>query len=136
MSHFAEIKVSALTKNEKELVAALQAFFGAVEVYGEAKSLEGYDSRANKKAHIIVRKVDVGKKLSRGSAYNDLGFERNKDGTYSLHYDNMDISEDTRNKVMQDYSERVATKQLKAKGYSVKRELKDGVVKLTATKYS
>ncbi len=139
MSHFAEIKVSALAKNEKELIASLEEFFGenTVKVFKEAMPLEGYDKAARKSAHLIVEKDVVGKTNDRKYAYNDFGFERCKDGTYTLHCDPTDVSDVSRNKIMQDYAERVANRQLKAQGYMVKRQaMKDGTVKLVATKYS
>jgi hypothetical protein len=139
MSHFAEIRVDALTKNEKDLVAALQKHFGkdVVEVHDEAVPLQGMDRQAGKCAHLVVRKANVKKQTGYSGAYNDMGFERKKDGFYTWHVDNMDVPEKTRNSIMQDYAERVSTRQLKAKGYMVKRELlKDGTVKLVATRYA
>jgi hypothetical protein len=39
--------------------------------------------------------------------------------------------------VAQSYAEKVSTKQLKAKGYTVKRQVqKDGTIKLIATRYA
>jgi hypothetical protein len=141
MSHFAEIRVNALTKNEKDLVAALQKHFGddVVEVHKDAVPLHGMDQQAGKKAHLVVRKANVKKGGTNfyNSAYNDFGFERKEDGTYTWHVDDMDVPVKTRNSVMQDYAERVSTRQLKAKGYMVKRQvLKDGTVKLVATRYA
>ena len=138
MSHFAALKVNALVKNELDLIAALKEHFGedAVEVHDEAKKLHGYDERAGKKAHIIVRKDAVGKLSARKFAYNDLGYERMPDGSYTMHVDQMDMSQAHQDKVAQNYAERVATRKLKSQGYTLKREvLKDGVVKLVATKY-
>lgn len=139
MSHFAEIKINALVKNEKELIAALEAHFGAktVEVHNTAVQLQGMDGRAGKMAHLVVRKKNVKTDHYGGGAYNDLGFWRKEDGTYVMHVDDMDVRASERNKIIQDYAIRVSTKQLKAKGYTVKRqEQKDGTVKLVATKYA
>lgn len=139
MSHFAEIRVSALTKNEKELVKALENYFGegTVKVFAEAVQLQGMDARAKKRAHVVVKKADVAKKTTYKNAYNDLGFERMKDGTYKFHVDDMDMGEKERNSVIQDYAALVAQRQLKAQGYMVKRELeKNGKIRLTATKYA
>ena len=123
MSHYTEMQCNALSKNEAELVASLKAQFGekAVEVHDEAKALTGYDQQAKKKAHIIVRKEYVAKVNHRKHAYNDIGYERREDGTYAMHYDKMDLEDRVRDRIMQDYAERVATRKLKAQGYSVKR---------------
>ena len=137
MSHYTEMKPKFLAKSESELIASLKNFFGenAVEVHDTAQKIGGFDSRANKKAHIIVRKEHVRK--AGGSSYNDLGYERDKEGMYKLWADPSDFPQTAQDKIAQDYAERVATKKLKAQGYTFKREvLKNGVVKLVATKYS
>ena len=138
MSHFTKMEVCALQKNESELVASLENHFGkgSVEVCDQARKLNGYDERANKKAHVIVGQ-DAIRKTERSSAYNELGFERTKTGGYTLHYDAMDIKKPSLDKVMQDYAERVATKTMKAKGFTMKREAqKDGTVKLSFSRFA
>jgi len=139
MSHYTELKPKFLVKSEAELIASLRNTFGenAVEVHDKAVSIGGYDSRAGKKAHIVIRKADVKKALG-VYGWNDIGYERDmKDGMYKLWADPTDFPKEKQNLVAQDYAERVATKKLKAQGYTFKREvLKDGVVKLVATKYS
>lgn len=138
MSHYTELKPKFLTKSENELVAALTSFFGEnnVEVHDTAVKIGGYDSQANKKAHIVIRKENL-HKAAGGTCYNDLGYERDKDGMYKLWADPSDFPQKAQDKIAQDYAERVAAKKLKAQGYTLKREvLKDGVVKLVATKYS
>jgi hypothetical protein len=138
MSHYTELKPKFLTKSENELVAALQKLFGenSVEVHDTAVKIGGYDSQANKKAHIVVRKEAV-KKTCGTWGYNDIGYERDGDGMYKLWADPTDFPVAKQDLIAQDYAERVAAKKLKAQGYTLKREvLKDGVVKLVATKYS
>lgn len=143
MSHYTELKPKFLVKSEAELVAALKKIYGddAVEVHDTAVSIGGYDSQARKKAHVIVRKEAIRKANAKDStlgysSYNDLGYERSKDGTYSLWADPSDFSKKAQDMIAQDYAERVAAKKLKAQGYTLKREvLKNGVVKLVATKY-
>lgn len=143
MSHYTELKPKFLEKNEKELVAALKKVYGeeAVEVHDKAVSIGGYDSQAGKKAHVIVRKEAIRKVNAKDntfgySSYNDLGYERKEDGTYSLWADPSDFSKKAQDVIAQDYAERVAAKALKKQGYTLKRQvMKDGVVKLVATKY-
>lgn len=138
MSHYTSLKPKFITKNEADLVASLQAMFGekAVEVHEAAKAIGGYDSQARKTAHIIVRKDNVAKVNDRKHAYNDIGYERGSDGLYVLHVDPVDYPAKLQDKVAQDYAERVASRKLKSQGYTLKREvMKDGVVKLIASKY-
>lgn len=141
MSHYTELKPKFLEKSEAELIAALKKTFGenAVEVHDTSKELTGYDKNSGgkaRKAHIIVRKDNV-YKACKASCYNDIGYERDGNGMYKLWADASDFPTKHQDLIAQDYSERVATKKLKAQGYVMKREvLKDGVVKLVATKYS
>jgi hypothetical protein len=134
MSHFAEMKVDVQVKNEKDLVASLQAVFGedAVTVVDTARQLKGMDSRAKKMAHIIVSQQAM-KKI--GPGYNEMGFERQADGTYKFHVDGMDFNSRRRDSLFQSYAENVATRKLKAQGYKVKRVvLENGDFELTASK--
>jgi hypothetical protein len=141
MSHFTELKPKFLVKSEVELVSALKNIFGqdAVEVHDKAVELQGYDKNmggTKRKAHIVIRK-DAVKKTFHNQGWNDIGYERDKEGMYTLWADPADFPIVKQNLIAQDYAERVATKKLKAQGYTFKREvLKDGVVKLVATKYS
>ena len=138
MSHYTELKPKFLIKSEAELVASLKKVFGekAVEIHDTAVNIGGYDSQARKKAHIVVRKEAVKKALG-VYGWNDIGYERNKDGMYSLWADPVDFPTKNQDTIAQDYAERVASKKLKSQGYTLKREvLKDGVVRLVATKYS
>lgn len=136
VSHFTKMEIKALEKNEMELIASLETHFGkgSVTVYDKAQKLEGYDQNANKMAHLVISKATV-KRVEKTFGYNDIGFERGKNGTYALHYDPMDVHKSSLDKVMQDYAERVASKTMKAKGFSMRRELqKDGQVKLMFSK--
>jgi hypothetical protein len=138
MSHFAEMKIAALVKNERDLIQALEEQFGAetVAVHDTAVPLTGYDARAKKKAHLVIKKGDVAKAMST-TGYNDIGFERLEDGNYSMHYDPMDWPNQKREALVQSYAEKVATRKLKAQGYTVKKEtLQDGSVKLIAQTYA
>jgi hypothetical protein len=135
MSHFAEMKVEALVQNEQDLVDCLQEYFGVegVTVLDSARKLKGMDKAGAKSAHIIISQAAF-QKLG-GSSYNEMGFERQKDGTYILHADSMDFRKPMKDKVFQDYSRRVAERKLKAQGYHVKRTLlQNGDVEITATK--
>jgi hypothetical protein len=147
MSHFTEMKVNFKTTHEKEFVAALESSFGKgnIEVYENGTSLIGYqgDSRANLPksspdyaplCHIVIRRKVV------GPSSNDVGYRRTEDGSYAAYISEFDQGRNFQKKkqdaVAQDYTTRVAEKSLKTKGYTLKRTvLKDGTVKLVATKY-
>lgn len=138
MSHFTKLEIKALAKNEAELIAALENRYGAgsVHVSNTATALTGYDRHAGRKAHLVINKETL-RKVEKRSGYNDLGFERGADGAYTLHYDPSDVPKDSLDKVMMDYAERVAAKTMRAKGFTMRRELqKDGQVKLLFSKTS
>lgn len=148
MSHFSEIKVDFSQKYEKELVAALEEQFGKgnVEVHPNGAALFGYRgdnrSKADEKSpdyaplcNLIIRQGHV------GASSNDVGYRRTEDGRYVAYISDFDkgghYNTQKQHKVAQHYAEKVSTKQLKAKGYTVKKELqKDGTIKLVATRYS
>lgn len=148
MSHFTEIKVNFLQKNEKQLVAALETIFGEgnVEVHDDGASLVGYTgdnrstlSKSNPNyappCHLIIRRKHV------GGASNDIGYQRTEDGKYVSYISDYDkgsnFSAAKQNKVLQEYTAKVTEKQLKSQGYAMKREVqKDGTIKLFATKYT
>lgn len=147
MSHFSEMKVDHSQKYESELIAALESVFGegTVEVHENGDGLYGYTGNnrsllgTNSKdyappCHLIVRRKNV------GSAANDVGYRRTEEGGYVAYVSDYDkksnFKSEKRDRVMQDYATRVAEKQLRKQGYSVKRTItSDGVVKLTAVKY-
>lgn len=146
MSHFTEMKVDYLQKNEAQLVAALEECFGAgnVEVHEDGAALFGYqgDNRAKLKTssanyappcHIIIRRENV------GAASNDVGYRRTEDGKYQAYISDYDqggnFNKQKQNQVTQNYTVGVTTKQMKSQGYSVKKTTEKGVVKLLVSKY-
>lgn len=148
MSHFSSVECSYLQENEEHLIAALEEQFGKgnVEVHEKGAALYGYqgDNRAELKTsdanyappcHIIIRRKNV------GSASNDVGFRRTSDGKYAAYISDYDkgstFSKAKQNLVTQNYATGVTEKQLKKKGYTVKKEKqKDGTIKLYGSKYS
>jgi hypothetical protein len=80
MSMYCSIKTQF--KNREALLAALRETgnwtAAQIEVHEQPQHLVGYqDDRREQTAHIIVRRQHV------GHASNDLGFERQADGTYA-----------------------------------------------------
>jgi hypothetical protein len=137
MSHFTEMKVNFQQRCESSLVEALKAKFGEqyVKVNEDAVKLTGYDAAAQKRAHIVVKKEGVALKNKRNHAYNDLGYERQPDGSYRLHYDPMDVEKGLHDELAQDYAVRVSEKQLELEGYTVTKSYVNGEVELVASKW-
>lgn len=148
MSHFTEMQVDFLCKNETALVSALEEQFGKgkVEVHENGAALYGYrgDNRADMSktssdyappCHIIIRRTNV------GSASNDVGYRRTEDGKYVAYISDFDktnnFNKGKQDQVAQEYALKVSEKQLKNQGYSLKRVAgKNGSVKIVATKFS
>lgn|SRR4030043_1275797 len=135
MSHYCEMNVEL---NDPDcLVKALESlgFLGKVEVHQIAQSLYGYRGDVRQqKAHIIIRRKYV------GSSSNDIGFERQLDGTYKAY-----ISEYDRNslgyndkwlkKLKQAYTVEKTTKEAKKQGWSItKTKDSSGKVRLVLVK--
>ena len=141
MSHYTEMKVKTLVKNEAELIAALETVFGkgSVDVHENGKKLTGgYDAAgANKTAHIVVKKEVLKKKGIPGCyGWNDIGYERQKDGSYMLHADPADFSKEKRDEVHRTCTENVICRVAKEKGYMIERKvLANGKIQLIADQF-
>lgn len=114
MSHYSEINIEI--NDEDCLVQALEelGFKGKVERHIMATGLFGYrgDMRAQK-AHVIIRKANV------GHASNDIGFEKQADGTYKAwisEYDAHKYNTKWLNKLKQGYSIAKIKKEVLKKG--------------------
>lgn len=146
MSHYAEIECAAQQKSEADFIASLESVFGKgkVEVNEGGKALIGYhgDDRSKlsqsdpnyaPKCEIIIRRKTL------GAASNDIGYRRNEEGGYTAYISDYDekatFTEAKRDAAMQEYSAAVATRRLKAQGYTVTRTNEKGHVKLKATKW-
>ena len=85
MSHF--VNIVTQMKDGTALVRALEklGFKGKVEVYEVAQNLYGYQGdKRSQKAHIILRRKHV------GPSSNDIGFEKQADGSYAAHISEFD----------------------------------------------
>jgi hypothetical protein len=131
MSHYSEVTI-AIT-DEDCLVAALVrlGFAGKVEIHPEAQVLYGYRGDVRpQKAHLIIRRGHV------GWAANDLGFERQADGTYRVwvsEFDQQQNGYDTAwmGRLKQAYGVEKARVEARKQGYRVsERQLDDGRIRL------
>ena len=129
MSEYLEVETVMQDKNC--LVSALEQIYGTgnVEVYNEARQLEGFhgDLR-HQRAHIIVRRKFV------GNASNDLGFEL-INGNYRMRISQFDKGNPTVPvvKIIDLYSNKFVRNYARKNGFSV-REITKGkriVLKLT-----
>lgn len=96
MSHFADIALK-ITGAPDVLVEALCEMGWTkdmIEVHDERQHLYGYrNDQREQKAHIIVRRKNVCHGVGRlSSASNDIGFERNADGSWKAHVSEYDKS--------------------------------------------
>lgn len=133
MSHY--VKVTTKYRDAAALKAALAEQFPDAQVheYEKPLSLSGYMGKKGKQCHIIVSKVDAANK--RGPAYGEMGFCREKDGTYSVHMDAYDEARAAG--LAQKYATTVAVNQAKRQGYTVAKVANpNGTVTLTLSKWS
>lgn len=140
MSHYTKVEAEFQEKNDKDLVAALRTVFGEsnIEVHDKPQILKMYHGGNSNEApcEIIIRRENLEKKLGRVALTNDLGFRKNN-GKFEIVADRAGFPTDLENEIKQEYTVKVAERKLKLQGYVLKRErLKDGKVKLTATRYS
>ena len=129
MSHYSEVQIEF--KDGAALVAALHrlGFQGKVEVHQQAQSLFGYQGdRRQQQAHIIIRRQHA------GPGANDLGFEKQADGTYRAwisEYDQKKYNDAWLGKLKQFYGVEKARAEAKKRGYRVsEQKLDDGRVRL------
>lgn len=135
MSHYSEVQIEF--RDRAALVAALGrlGFQGKVEVHQEAKSLYGYQGdRREQQAHIIIRRQHV------GQAANDIGFQRQSDGTYRVYISDYDRDYNRYNgewlgRLKQAYGVEKAKAEAKKKGYRVTEQKQDdGRIRLICRK--
>ncbi len=131
MSHYSEVQIEF--RDRAALVAALGrlGFRGQVEVHQEAQALYGYQGdRRAQVAHIIIRRQHV------GPAANDLGFQRQSDGTYRVYISDYDRDYNRYNdswlgRLKQAYGVEKAKAEAKKKGYRVtEQKQEDGRIRL------
>ena len=134
MSHFTCIKTQI--KNRDALVKALADIgFKEVEVHETAQHLYGYqgDVRAQT-AELIIRRKYL------GSASNDIGFKRQKDGQFEAiisEYDRHRYSQDWLNGLTQRYGYHALMATVPAQSFTVEEEqtLEDGTIRVVVTRW-
>jgi hypothetical protein len=113
MSHYTKMSIKAQQEFEVDLIAALKGHFGekGVEVHENKEVLLNYYGEASGlKANLIVRQKDLEKAIGHHIASNDLGYERNKEGGYDVHYDAAGFPKEHADKINRVYAERVGSR--------------------------
>ena len=136
MSHFVECRTEF--RDPRALIAALaECGFEPpqIEVHEQAVPLYGYQGDVrSQQAHLVIRRQYV------GQAANDVGWERQADGTYRAwisEYDGRNrFNEQMQNRIKQEYAYQVITRQQRARGRTVNRErLPSGEIEVTIGGY-
>ena len=136
MSHYVECRPGF--KDQQALIEALVAVGferSQIEVHQTAVPLFGYrgDERPQR-AHIVIRREHV------GPAANDVGWERQPDGTFRAWISEYDartrVSAQLQNRIKQEYAVAVLSRQARATGRTVdRRQREDGAIVLRIAGY-
>ena len=136
MSHFVECQTEF--RDPLALVAALVECGleeSQTEVHPEAVPLYGYQGDVRpQKAHIVIRRQHV------GPAANDVGWERQANGTYPAWISEYDgrhrFDQAMQNRIKQAYACEVVVRQQRARGRTVTRErLPSGEIEVVIAGY-
>jgi len=136
MSHFVECRTEF--RDPQALVAALiECGFSEdqIEVHDEAVPLYGYQGDVRpQQAHIIIRRQHV------GSGANDVGWEKQPDGTYRAWISEYDgrhrFKQQMQDRIKQEYAYQVIARQQRTRGRSVERQrLPNGEIEVTIGGY-
>lgn len=134
MSHFTAIKTQI--KDATALVKALaDVGFKQVEVHGSAQHLYGFQGDIRSQtAEVIIRRKYI------GSASNDIGFQRQSDGTFEAvisEYDRHKYNQSWLNQVTQRYGYHTLMAMAPAQGFTVEEEdvLADGTIRVVVGRW-
>lgn len=135
MSHFTAIKTQI--KDAEALVKALaDVGFKQVERHDIAQHLYGFQGdMRSQSAEVIVRRKYI------GTASNDIGFQRQKDGTFEAiisEYDRRKYAQPWLNQIMQRYAYHALVAAAPTQGFTVEAEevLADGTIRVVVGKWT
>lgn len=147
MSHVTEMETEVNPKFIQEFISSLKDYFGEENVEVdlenpiEMKRWNGMslhekyaDYGVAPKCNIVVRRAAQEKKLGHAAPVNDLGY-RIHNGKIESYVDVSGFSKQAQGQLTDNYNARVTQKQLKKQGYTVKKVVENGVIKLKASKY-
>jgi hypothetical protein len=136
MSHYVECQTEF--RDVQALIVALKACaFEAhqIELHQEAVLLYGYKGDVRpQKAHLVIRREHV------GTAANDVGWEKQPNGTYRAWISEYDarhrFNQQLQNKIKQEYAYHAVARQQQALGRTVQRRmLETGELEVTIGGY-
>jgi hypothetical protein len=136
MSHFVECRTEF--RDPQALVVALvECGFqeSQIEIHDQAAPLYGYQGdQRPQRANIVIRRQHV------GQAANDVGWERQADGTYRAWISEYDgrhrFNPQMQDRIKQEYAYQVVSRQQRARGRTVTRErLPSGEIEVTIGGY-
>jgi hypothetical protein len=134
MSHFTCIKTQI--KNQNALLKALaDVGFKEVEVHELAQHLYGYQGDLRSQtAEVIIRRQYI------GSASNDIGFKRQKDGQFEAiisEYDRHKYSQAWLNSLTQRYGYHMLMETAPEQGFTIEEEqtLEDGTIRVVVARW-
>ena len=136
MSHFVECQTEF--RDPQALVAALMEcgfIANQIELHKQAEPLFGYqDDQRPQHAHIVIRRHHV------GQAANDVGWERQADGTYRAWISAYDgghrFDQAMQNRIKQEYAYQLIERQQRARGRRVTRtRLSSGEIEVVIEGY-
>jgi hypothetical protein len=136
MSHFVDCQTEF--RDPQALVAALvECGFeeSQIEIHEQAVPLYGYQGDVRpQKAHIVIRRQHV------GQAANDVGWERQADGTHRVWVSEFDgrhrFDQTMQNRIKQEYAYQVIVRQQRVRGRTVNRKrLPSGEIEVTIGGY-
>ncbi len=136
MSHYVECRPGF--KDREALIAALVAVgfeCSQIEIHEEAVSLYGYQGDERPlKAHVVIRRENV------GPAANDVGWERQEDGTFRAWISDYDgrhrFNPAMQNRIKQEYAFQAVARQQRALGRTIqRRELENGEIEVVIGGY-
>jgi hypothetical protein len=134
MSHFTCIKTQI--KHQDALLKALADIgFKEVEVHETAQHLYGYQGDVRSQtAEVIIRRQYI------GSASNDIGFKRQKDGQFEAiisEYDRHKYSQEWLNSLTQRYGYHMLMETAPEQGFTIEEEetLGDGTIRVVVARW-
>jgi hypothetical protein len=134
MSHFTCIKTQI--KHQDALLKALADIgFKEVEVHETAQHLYGYQGDVRSQtAEVIIRRQYI------GSASNDIGFRRQKDGQFEAiisEYDRNKYSQEWLNSLTQRYGYHMLLEAAPEQGFTIEEEetLEDGTIRVVVARW-
>jgi hypothetical protein len=109
-----------------------------IEIHEDSVPLLGYRGDIRQQSANVVIRGMSGKVNNVGGASNDIGWEKTETGKYRAHisgYDQGFYNESWQAKLSQSYSEKFVEKKAKKAGFTVKKEVVEGKIRMRLTRW-